>query len=284
MGGDPARGSGRRRRLEPDPAARPGHARPAHRNLESGYSLWMPLTPPTENKGHAVIRALVESGVGMIPVVGPITRLFQTTHPSQFARDVELWQGDITATVNDLAERFAALEAAHDPKLILSDPAVDVAVWLLADEERSPDHPVGLDEIIAAFPDRDPALVEEAVHELGDADLVAITPVMGAGGARVRAEWPLIWLFEPLASGASPMKDAAQLAQRALSDDDLQAQAIQDDLGWSVRRINAALELIASFAPAGHVRRPSHPVFTVYGVHVDSGTRRRLRGFIGAGS
>lgn len=49
----------------------------------------MPLIQPKENKGRAVLRALVESGVGMVPLVGPLTRLYQTTHPSQFQKDVE---------------------------------------------------------------------------------------------------------------------------------------------------------------------------------------------------
>lgn len=242
----------------------------------------MPLTPPIENKSQAVVRALVESGVGMIPFVGPITRLFQTTHPSQFARDVEQWQGDITATVNDLAERLADLEATYQPKLVLSDLALEVALWLLAEDARSPGYPVSMGQIIAGLPNREPGLAEEAAHELADVGLVKITPVVGDGGARVRILWPLIWLFEPLASGEAPLKDAARLAGTALTEDDLCAQDIHEQLGWSPRRVNAALELIATFAPSGHVSRPSHPVFTIYRVHVDSGTRRRLRAFIGA--
>lgn len=244
----------------------------------------MPVTPPTEDKGRALIRAVVESGVGMLPFVGPITRLFQTTHPAQFSQDVERWQGDITATVNTLTERLARLEATHQPRLMLSALAVEVAVWRLAQAEPPPHHPIGLGEIRAAFADHEASLVAEAVHELADAELVTITPSLGDGGDRVRASWTLIWLFEPLASGVSPIQDAAHLAQQALTQDYLCAQDLYEGLGWTVRRINAALELVATFAPEAHVSRPAHPVFTLYGIHVDSGTRRRLRVFLGAGA
>ncbi|MBO6714490.1 hypothetical protein [Parvibaculum sp.] len=244
----------------------------------------MALEPPIENKGHAVMRALVESGVGLLPFVGPITRLFQTTHPTQFARDVEQWQGDITATVNDLSARLAELEARSAPQLRLSDLAVEVALWLAGSPDRPPHHPVSLGEIAAGLADHDPALVAEATHELKDADLVAISPSIGAGGDRVRARWMLIWFFLPLAGGASPFKDAARLAELALQSDMLSAQDVHEDLEWPVQRVNAAMELIATFAPEGHVSRPAHSVFTLYTVHIDAGTRRRLRGWLGTSS
>jgi hypothetical protein len=241
----------------------------------------MRLTTPIEDKRRAVFRALVESCVGAAPFVGTLTRLYQTTHPSQFARDMEQWQGDITASVNDFAERLARLEAQYDPQLTLSDLAIEVAIWLLGDPDRPPHDPVSLGEITAALPDQRAELVAEAVHELADTDLITITPVVGDGGDRVRAAWPLIWLFQPLANEVSPLKDAARLAEQALTDDYLNAQDIHDTLGWPPPRINAALELIATFAPEGHVSRPAHPVFTLYGIHIDAGTRGRLRRFIG---
>jgi len=242
----------------------------------------MALKPPVENKGHAVLRALVESGVGLLPFVGPLTRLYQTTHPAQFARDVEQWQGDITARVNDLACRLADLEAKHTPRLCLSDLAVEVAVWLVGAPERPPHHPVSQGDIVEGLADHDPALVEEATHELADADLVVISPSLGPGGNRVRATWALIWLFLPLTGDASPVRDAARLAALGLERDVLSTQAVHEDLGWPAQRVNAAMELIATFAPEGHVSRPAHPVFTLYTVHIDAGTRRRLRVFLGA--
>lgn len=139
-----------------------------------------------------------------------------------------------------------------------------------------------MDQILAAFPDVSANHVEEAVHELADAGLTTITPVIGAGGSRVRADWPLFWLFEPLATGVSPMKDAAELAKGSLNDDHLSAQAAGEHYGWAPRRINAAMELIATFASEGLVSRPAHPVFTIWGIHVDAAMRRRLRKFVGA--
>lgn len=242
----------------------------------------MPLTTPVENKRHAALRALVESCVGLAPFVGPLTRLYQTTHPSRFARDVEQWQGDITATVNDLAGRLARLEADFDPQLRLSDQALDVAIWLLKDPDRPAHHSVSLGEIAQGLTEVSAARIAEAVHELADTELVTVTPVAGDGGDRVRASWMLIWLFQPLANGVSPLKDAAGLAERAMTEDHLDAQWIHESLGWPVQRINAAMELIATFAPAGHVSRPAHPVFTLWGIHIDAGTRGRLRRFISA--
>lgn len=242
----------------------------------------MPLTMPVENKRHAALRALVESCVGMAPFVGPLTRLYQTTHPSRFARDVEQWQGDITASVNDLAERLARLEADFDPQLSLSDLALDVAIWLLKDPDRAAHHPVSLGEIAQGLTEANAARVAEAVHELADAELVTLTAVVGDGGDRVRSSWTLIWLFQPLADGVSPLRDAAGLAELAMSEDHLDAQRVHERLGWPAQRINAAMELIATFAPAGHVSRPAHPVFTLWGIHIDAGTRGQLRRFIGA--
>jgi hypothetical protein len=242
----------------------------------------MPLVQPKENKGRAVLRALVESGVGMVPVVGPLTRLFQTTHPSKFQTEVEQWQGDITASVNDHEGRLAALEAAYEPHLLLSNLAIDVALWIVEEDEPSPGYPVDMDRVRAAFPSAEPDLVDEAIHELADAGLVTITPVISAGGARVKANWPLFWLFQPLATGVSPMKDAADLAQWCLSEEYLSSQEVEQRYGWTVRRVNAAMELIATFSPEGLVSRPAHPVFTIWGIHIDASMRRRLRRFLGA--
>lgn len=242
----------------------------------------MPLTTPVENKRHAALRALVESCVGMAPFVGPLTRLYQTTHPSRFARDVEQWQGDITASVNDLAERLARLEADFDPRLRLSDLALDVVIWILKDPDRPAHHPVSLSQITQGLRKVSADRVAEAVHELADAELVTVTAVVGDGGDWVRASWMLIWLFQPLANGVSPLKDAAGLAEAAMSEDHLDAQQIHESLGWPVQRVNAAMELIATFAPVGQVSRPAHPAFTLWGIHIEAGTRGRLRRFIGA--
>lgn len=242
----------------------------------------MPLTTPIENKRHAVLRAVVEGLVGLTPVGGVLSRLYQTTHPARFAREVEQWQGDITATVNELAERLARLEAEYDPQLALSDLALEVAVWLLADPERAPHHAVSLGDILAGMSAANPDRVTEAVHELADAELLTITPVAGDGGDRVRASWVMIWLLQPLANGVSPLSDAGRLAEQALSEDQLDAQLVHETRGWPVHRVNAAMELIATFAPPGRVIRPANPAFTLSGIHIDSGTRGRLRRFIGA--
>lgn len=242
----------------------------------------MTLTAPKDDKSRAVLRALAEAGASFFPLAGALARLYQTTHPAQFAREVEHWQGDITATVNALDARLSALEARHQPKLVLSDVAFDIALWLVADADRPPHWPVSQGDIVAGLPDQEPGLIAEAVHELADLELVKVTPSLGDGGDRVRALWPLIWLFEPLASGVSPVRDAAALAVKALTTDHLEAQAIHDEKDWTVRRVNAAFALVATFAPPTHVRSPSHPVFDIYGIHVEAGTRRRLRAFIGA--
>jgi len=228
------------------------------------------------------LRALVESGVGLIPVLGPLTRLYQTTHPSQFQKDVEQWQGDVTASINNLKRRLEALEATFSPKLVLSDQAVEIALWIVGEDEHAHGYPVGMDQILSAFPVADVRGVEEAVHELADAGLVEVTPVIGPGGARVKAEWPLFWLFEPLATGISPLKDAAEIARWAIGEEHLSAQEVQEEYGWPPRRINAAMELIATFAPPAHVSRPANPAFTVWSLHIDAGTRRKLRQFLGA--
>lgn len=238
----------------------------------------MSLAPPNENKGRAVLRALVESSASLLPVAGALARLYQTTHPSQFAHDVERWQGDITATVNDLAERLVALEAQYAPQMALSELALEVACWLVGDEARPAHWPVDLAAIIEGLPRRPANLIAEAAHELADAELVTITP----GGDFVRASWMLIWLFQPLANGVSPVRDAADLGRQALTQDRLNAQEVHEATGWPVQRVNAAFELVASFAPPGHVSRPAHPVFTAYGIYIDAGTRRRVRTFIGA--
>ena len=88
------------------------------------------IKPPQPDLGRALWRAVFEAGAQFSPVTAALARLYQTTHPSQLEQEVAAWRTSVTDTVNEHAIRLHALETTYQPRLILSEAAETLALWL----------------------------------------------------------------------------------------------------------------------------------------------------------
>ena len=241
-----------------------------------------PLQVPEADRRAAVLRALLEGTAGLIPVGGLLARLYQTTHPPQFERALQAWRVALSDQVNDHARRLAELEARFEPELLLSALAIEIAFWIVsqAGDERPEVHT--LTDLLAAAPHAPADRVEEALHELAEFELIRFPLILGgAQGPGARPRFELFWLFEPLVSAVSPLADAECIARLALTEDQVLAPEILTRFGWTSRRVATALAVLEPLIPEAHKGRPANPSFPLFSLHVDAGSRMRLRRYLG---
>lgn len=216
------------------------------------------ITAPIESTDRAVLRAVLEASAQFLPVTAALTRLYQTTHPSQFQQDVTRWQAAVSDSVNQQDARLSALEAAHSPRLLLSDEAVAVAKWLSETSEFGLEDGVELGELVAGLGSIDKADLEDAVAELQASGLVSSQGAIGAAMVRLRPTVLLYALFDPLTVQTNPQSDAALLAAKALELNTGSVRQLREALEWSARRLNPALMLLMTQLP-GAVSREVSP-------------------------
>lgn len=222
------------------------------------------IQTPRENIDRSLWRAVAEAATQFTPVTAALARLYQTTHPSQFQRDVERWHEAVTDASNDHEARLEALEAVHQPKFRMSEDATALALWLVQTSEYGLEDPVGFDEMVQAFPETSQRDLQDAAAELGAFGLVATSAAFGHPVRTVRPLYPLFALFDPLVTGHSPQTDAATFAAKALEKDSGSVRALMDDLGWDVRRLNPALMLVRSVLPGAVSREGSQDLATKF--------------------
>lgn len=216
------------------------------------------IQPPKENIDRALWRAVAEAATQFNPVTAALARLYQTTHPSQFQRDIEHWHEGVSDAVNDHEARLQALEMRHQPKFLMSDEASALAMWLAETSEFGLEDPVGFDAVRAAIPDVPTRDLEDAVAELSAFGLASASATVGQPVRLVRPLYPLFALFDPLVKGWSPQDDAATLAAKALDLDNGNVPTLRAALDWEVRRLNPALMLLKAIIP-GPVSREISP-------------------------
>ncbi|MDQ1153059.1 hypothetical protein [Brevundimonas sp. SORGH_AS_0993] len=207
------------------------------------------IEPPKENVDRALWRAVAEAATQFTPVTAALARLYQTTHPSQFQKDVERWHEVVSDTANDHEARLQTLEAAHQPKLKLSPDATALALWLAETSAYGLEDPIGFDAVSAAFPEAAKRDLEDAAAELASFGLVKTSAAFGHPVRLVRPLSNLFALFDPLVKGVSPQDDAAILAAKALELDSGNVPGLMEALGWDARRLNPALMLLMSVIP-----------------------------------
>lgn len=222
------------------------------------------IQAPKENIDRSLWRAVAEAATQFSPVTAALARLYQTTHPSQFQKDVERWHEAVSDASNDHEARLQALEALHQPKLMMSDEASGLAIWIIETSRYGLEDPVDFDTIVAAFPDVAKRDLQDAAAELAAFGLAEISAAFGHPVRIVRPLYPLFALFDPLVRGVSPQDDAATLAAKALELDDGGVPTLMAALGWDVRRLNPALMLLKSIIPGPISREMSQDLATRY--------------------
>ena len=243
----------------------------------------MTIQVPSENIGRTLFRSVVEQAVQLMPFTGSVlTSIFKVTHPSTFERDLDYWRTDLTDSVNGHEARLMALERRHCPTLTLSPLALEVATWLIRnDNDAQPIHRT-LQDIGVAFLSAKPGPLEEAISELEELALLNASRLPGPEGYTVRATWPLYWLMSPLLLGTTPVLDALALAHMGLDEQEtsLSAFQLQNSLGWDPRRINSAMAMIRALLPDVSISQAANPSYVITGIYIDARARLGLRRFV----
>ncbi|GJL89481.1 MAG: hypothetical protein DHS20C03_31900 [Minwuia thermotolerans] len=240
-----------------------------------------PLDPPARDPKRRIGRAVVEAAAQATPLTAGVARLYQATHPS--AEDVsrENWEDHVTDRVNAHDDRLNA----HDQVLQGETVAIEgVAAKLLAALAR--DCPNGwrerlyeLGDACALVPDTPRQEVEDAIHELADYGLVDIDRVIGAWRFRVSAGFYEI--VDEHVMGWRTEQDAAELARQMLEDDALSHMpAMEEALGWPLRRLNPAISFLMRFVPEGRTRKVMPSPYPTMGFLLLGEDRARLRRFM----
>lgn len=237
------------------------------------------IVPPKENMDRALLRAFLEAGTQFFPVTAALARLYQTTYPAQFQRDLEQWRLDISSATNRLEERLDALEQTHHPKLTLSADADTLARYLVAESKGGLERFVASEDLLAALPRWTSRRLQDAAAELKLAGLVTTSATLGDPVRLVTPTSVLFVLFDPVVLGTSPQRDAVDLARLILDSDPDQVSSADfaERLGWTARRFNPALSLLLTFVPDNQVRKVIQPTWVTAGFIVSAETRVQLR-------
>jgi hypothetical protein len=242
----------------------------------------MSLKPPAPNPRRDLLRAALEALAQFTPVTAALTRLYQTTHPSQFEQEVASWRHDASEAINDTQDRVRALEEAHQPKLKLTPAAQALAEWLALTSEKGLEDPVEFEDIKAAFPETPQRDLQEAAAELEMYGLASISTAIGHPVLRVTPAVELFAIFDPVVLGTSPQSDAVELAKAALELDSGHAPELEAKLRWPKRRLNPALALLLTLVAPGRVRRVIQADYVTLGFILAAEERVRFRALIAA--
>jgi hypothetical protein len=227
-----------------------------------------------------VLRAFLEAAAQFTPVTAALARIYQTTHPSKFETDLSIWRSSLTNSNQDHENRITRLEAEQHPRLLLSELAQALAVWLAKSSEKGLSDPISFDTIQAAFPAEARRALEDAATELKLYGLVETSAAMGHPVRIVRPSYELFALFDPIVMGTSPQSDAVEIAQIALEVDHGSARELEQRLEWSKRRLNPALALIVRLVDDGRVRKAIQPDYVTLGFVMSADERVRFRKLI----
>lgn len=237
------------------------------------------IKPPIENVNRALWRAALEAGAGFTPVTAALARLYQVTHPTQFARDLREWRQEVTDATNDHEARLTTLEAKR-PKLLLSADAMALATWLSLRTETGLDDLVEYDALTAAFPEATARDLQDATAELEMFGLATVTKALGFPVRAITPTYALYALFDPVTLHTSPQADAVDVARAALDLDSGDARELETHLGWPRRRFNPAFALLLTLVDDGRVRKVIQPDYPSLGFLIAAEERVRFKALV----
>ncbi|MDB5433090.1 MAG: hypothetical protein JWP35_4206 [Caulobacter sp.] len=240
----------------------------------------MAIQPPLDDR--SVLRASLEALAQFHPVSAALSRLYQTTHPSQFEQRVIAWRVEITDAANDLEERVAQLERDFQPSLNLSPLGVDLATWLVKTSPKGLTEGVDFEAIQTAFLNAKARDLQDAAAELKLLGLAEISTDMEHPVRQVTPRYELFWLFDPVVLGTSPQDDAVEIARFALKDDGCHVPELETAMGWDKRRLNPALALVVDLIGEGRVRQVIQADYVTLGFSMSPEERVALRRLVAA--
>jgi hypothetical protein len=221
--------------------------------------------PPTADRGRQVLRAFLEAAAQFTPVTAALARIYQTTHPPKFEADLSIWRLNLAHSNEDHENRITRLENEQSPRILLSELAQELAVWLVKTSEKGLSDQVGFIKIQIAFPAEAKRALEDAATELRLCGLVDTNTALGHPVRLVCPSYELFALFDPIVMGTSPQNDAVEIARIALEVDHVSAHELEERLGWSKRRLNPALALLIRLVADGRIRKVIQPDYATLG-------------------
>jgi hypothetical protein len=209
----------------------------------------MPITYPDMNPKRDLARKVAEALVAQIPVLGDTAvAVWSVTHPTEAQSRWEAWSKDVTKTINDLEAIISELV----PTITLSDDAAALGVWASKVSSQGRPEPIPFEALRAAFPGATRRELEDACGELEAVGLLQTSGAIGHVIAYLSPTVELFAVFDPIAVGFDPRRDAAELATRILSPDHPpMADELVEALGWTTRRFNPAMQIVAGFVASG---------------------------------
>ncbi len=240
----------------------------------------MPIILPTPSPKRALFRKLFDATISMFPFGGGhLAAIYGLTHPPQSEIEQQRWREELTKFANDTeaALNFIMKDAT------LTEEAAYLGRWMAEKATRGWDDIFMYDQIAAQFPDASKNEIYEAAGELEAEGMIRVNAAIGHPVRHVVTLHKLFETFDPIIfEDVSPRQDAAVIAQELLdSSGTVSAAAIAERHGWSVRRINPALQIVGDMIAPGRKSRASGQPYAVRGMMADPQERVHLRRFVG---
>jgi hypothetical protein len=240
----------------------------------------MNLIPPQISPKRLLARKLFDATVSSVPAIGGhLSAMYSVTHPSKIEFLTARWQGDITATVNDLEKKVDQFFET----ITISELAASIGYWMSKHSEFGMLDPIVDEKLELEFKDNSYAELDEACGELEHAGLATVSHFLGKG-FRLRPTSELFVLFDPLVfDGIFPIEDAAQIARFTLEkspNDGVSATEIMDKFGWNERRLNSAIRIILAMIADGRKSGEHYPNLECRYFYVDPKERAAIRHFL----
>lgn len=213
----------------------------------------MPISAPVENVKRKLARRLFESVVTQIPFVeAPVVATFSVTRPPQAEIAIDKWRGDATDQLNQLEEAISELL----PTFKISDDGANLAVHLA----RMCDYGTGfetfdLQRLNDSIPGSNNSELVELCGELESLELMETTGAIGAEIVRVRPTITLFEIFDEVAIGHDPRKDAMVLADYLSNNKELSSHQYTKNSGWRIRRYNPAMAIVCQMIGEGRISK-----------------------------
>ena len=237
-----------------------------------------PIEPPDTKP--SVTRTLAESAAQLSPPTAALARIYQDTHPPAAERNRQAWEQDISERSNEQDARLDSHDRALAPRTEKISGTTANLIAALAhdcpDGLRSKRYT--LDELCKVLPNADPQEINDAVFDLVDVGLLAIS--RHSNGWHVRLEEGFYEQVDHQLFDWDTTKDAARLAREMISERPLeQMRALQAHVGWSKRRFNPAVAYLMPEIPQGRTRQSMQAEYPTMGFTLLDEDRARLRRF-----
>jgi hypothetical protein len=240
----------------------------------------MPITPPNVSAKRELARKLFDAFLSQIPLAGgPLSALYSVTYPAKGEVDEAKWRQDVSNTINCHEDVIRLLVRS----ISLTEDASFLGKWIAEASSNGGRSDIrDYDQIVAQFPGSAKLQILEAVGELELEGMVIRANSMSKPFSHLRPTHKLFEVFDPIIfPDVSPRQDAAKIAAALLeSENGVSAPDLCERYGWTLRRINPALSIVAVYISDGRKSSPIGQEYVVREMFEDAKERAMLRRFV----